>query len=72
MFKLVGHEEFTIDSSKCLIRVDPHGIFAYRYSLEVNGKPFRDFVQIQSKILKTWTIRGSDGEECRVVLGNFT
>jgi hypothetical protein len=25
--------------------VDPHGIFVYRYSLEVNGKPFRDFVE---------------------------
>ena len=69
MFKLVGHEEFNIDASKCRIRVDPYGLFAYRYSLEVNGKPFKDFVDIQSKILKTWTIKSVDGSDIRVVLG---
>jgi hypothetical protein len=71
MFKLVGSEEIVVDGSRCKIRVDPFGLFAYRYSLEVNGKPFKDFIEIQSKILKTWAIKSVDGSDIRVVLGEL-
>ena len=46
MFKLVGTEQFAINSSKgkkanCLIKIEPVGGFSYQYSLEVNGKPYK-------------------------------
>jgi len=71
MFKLVGHEDFKLDSTPCRVRIDPFGLFAYRYSLEVNGKPFRKFVERQSKILKTWTTKAPNGNKSRVVLGKI-
>lgn len=69
MFKLVGCEEFSVGESKCCIKIEPFGLFAYRYSLEVDGKPFKKFIERQSKILKTWTIKTVDGSDLRVVLG---
>ncbi|CAG7727728.1 unnamed protein product [Allacma fusca] len=68
MFKLVGAEEFKIGPSRAKIRVDPFGMFAYRYSLEVDGKPFKQFMEKQSKILKTWTVTTVDGTDLRIVL----
>lgn len=70
MFKLVGSEEFKIGGNKCSIKIEPFGLFAYRYLLEVDGKPFKKFIERQSKILKTWTIKTVDGSDLRVVLGN--
>ncbi len=72
MFKLVGCEEFQVGESKCCIKIEPFGLFAYRYSLEVDGKPFKKFIERQSKILKTWTIKTVDGSDLRVVLGKTT
>jgi len=69
MFKLVGSEDFKVGDSKCRINIEPFGLFAYRYTLEVNGKPFRQFIERQSKILKTWTIKTVDGTDFRIVLG---
>ena len=71
MFKLVGVEEFRVGQSNAKIRIDPCGMFAYRYSLEVDGKPFRQFMDKQSKILKTWTVTTVDGTDLRVVLGKL-
>jgi hypothetical protein len=70
MFKLVGCEEFKVGESQCRINIEPFGLFAYRYSLDVNGKPFKQFIERQSKILKTWTIKTVDGTDFRIVLGN--
>lgn len=40
----------------------------YSYSLWVNGKSYKQFVQSQSKILETWLAK-VEGEEYRIVLG---
>ncbi|ODN02218.1 Fas apoptotic inhibitory molecule 1 [Orchesella cincta] len=72
MFKLVGAEEFKIDKSVGRIKIDPVGIFAYRYCLEVDGKSFRQFIERQSKILKSWTTKTVDGTDLRVVLEKDT
>jgi hypothetical protein len=69
MFKLVGCEDFKVGESQCRVKIEPYGLFAYRYSLEVNGKPFKQFIERQSKILKTWAIKTVDGSDLRVVLG---
>ena len=52
MFKLVGKETFSLGQSNanCVIKIDPVGGFSYQYSLEVNGKPYKTFVEQQSKV----------------------
>ena len=52
MFKLVGTENFKVGKSNatCIIKIDPVGGFAYQYSLMVNGKPYKTFVEQQSKV----------------------
>lgn len=73
MFKLVGSEDFPIGKhSTGRIRIDPVGIFAYRYCLEVDGKSFRQFIERQSKILKSWTTKTVDGTDLRIVLEKDT
>jgi len=58
---------------KCIIsmiNVLQHYIgLKYSYSLWVNGKSYKQFVQSQSKILETWLAKVGN-EEYRVVLGN--
>jgi len=56
MFKLVGRETFEVGKTKCAVSIDALGTFAYEYTLEVNGKPFKKFTEQQSKILQTWTL----------------
>ena len=52
MFKLVGTETFKVgkSSATCVIKIDPVGGFAYQYSLMVNGKPYKTFVEQQNKV----------------------
>lgn len=73
MFKLVGTETFTVGGSEapCTIKIEPVGGFSYEYSLEVAGKPYKRFVETQSKIMKTW-ILPVDGAMYRVVLEKDT
>jgi len=75
MFKLVGQEAFSFGSKskphRGVIRIDPMGGFAYQYSLVIDGKPYKTFLDQQSKIMKTW-ILPVDGEMCRVVLEKDT
>ena len=56
MFKLVGNESFRVgkNNALCVIKVEPMGGFAYQYSLEVNGKPYKTFVEQQSKVTKKY------------------
>merc|ERR1712039_734679 len=69
MFKLVGTETFKVGKSNatCVIKIDPVGGFAYQYSLMVNGKPYKTFVEQQNKIMRTWVLP-VDGSMYRVVL----
>ena len=69
MFKLVGHESFTIGKAKCVIEIEAVSGFAYEYTLEVNGKSLQKFSENQSKIMKTWILT-VEGTPTRVVLGN--
>jgi len=52
MFKLVGKETFTIGKTgaNCVVKIEPVGGFAYQYSMEVNGKPYKTFAEQQSKV----------------------
>uniref|UniRef100_A0A1I7Z3A7 Fas apoptotic inhibitory molecule 1 n=1 Tax=Steinernema glaseri TaxID=37863 RepID=A0A1I7Z3A7_9BILA len=71
MFKLVGREIFELEGMRCLITVEALGIFAYEYSLEVNGKTFQKFREQQNKRLMTW-YADVEGKECRVCLEKET
>ena len=55
MFKLVGTETFKVGKSNatCVIKIDPVGGFAYQYSLLVNGKSYKTFVEQQNKVNHT-------------------
>ena len=68
MFKLVGQEHFTIKNAKCVINIEAVSGFSYEYSLEVNNKPLKKFLDNQSKIMRTWTC-SVGGEDTRIVLG---
>ena len=70
MFRLVGDELFTVGNARCLIKVEPVGGFSYSYSLEVNGKSYQQFSEIQSKVIKTWVVHVRN-ETFRVVLGKY-
>jgi len=52
MFKLVGKETFPIGKTgaNCVVKIEPVGGFAYQYSMEVNGKPYKTFAEQQSKV----------------------
>jgi hypothetical protein len=71
MFKLVGDEVFSVGNAHCLVKVEPVGAFSYSYSLEVNGKSYQRFSEIQSKAIKTWIVHVRN-ETFRVVLGEYT
>uniref|UniRef100_A0AC35FT84 Fas apoptotic inhibitory molecule 1 n=2 Tax=Panagrolaimus sp. PS1159 TaxID=55785 RepID=A0AC35FT84_9BILA len=66
MFKLVGRETFEINKRKCVISVDAIGIFAYEYSLTVDGKAYEKFQEQQRKALQVWNvpINGVDTRIC--------
>ncbi|CAL1685750.1 unnamed protein product [Lasius platythorax] len=67
MFRLVGDEVFMFNNTKFVIRVDPMPGLKYSYSLWVNGKSYKQFVQSQTKILETWLAKVGN-EEYRIVL----
>ncbi|XP_018346532.1 PREDICTED: fas apoptotic inhibitory molecule 1 [Trachymyrmex septentrionalis] len=67
MFRLVGDEVFMFNNIKFIIKVDPMPGLKYSYSLWVNGKNYKQFIQSQSKILETWLAKVGN-EEYRVVL----
>ncbi|XP_015177086.1 PREDICTED: fas apoptotic inhibitory molecule 1 [Polistes dominula] len=71
MFRLVGDELFTFNGTKFVIRVDPIPGFKYSYTLWVNGKNYKNFVQSQSKILKSWLTTIGDNEY-RILLDKQT
>ncbi|KAK2585617.1 hypothetical protein KPH14_010242 [Odynerus spinipes] len=71
MFRLVGDEVFTFGETKFVIRVDPIPGLKYSYTLWVNGKSYKNFIQSQTKILKSWSTKvGND--DYRIVLDKQT
>ena len=68
MFKLVGKEHFEIGGSKLLVSIDAASGFSYEYTLFVNGKPLKKFVENRKRTAKVWTVI-IGGIETRIVLG---
>ncbi|CAK9812780.1 Fas apoptotic inhibitory molecule 1 [Anthophora plagiata] len=71
MFHLVGDEVFTFNDNKFTIRIDPISGLKYSYTLWVNGKSYKNFVQAQSKILATW-LANVGNDEYRIILDKQT
>lgn len=51
-----------------MISIDSVGIFAYEYSITVNGKTYQKFREEQKKSLKLWQFKVAE-KETRVCLG---
>lgn len=70
MFKLVGKETFGVGKSdtKATINIDAVSGFAYEYTLEINGKSLKKYMENRSKVTSTWVLN-LDSIDCRVVLG---
>lgn len=73
MFKLVGKETFSVGNSdtKATINIDAVSGFAYEYTLEINGKSLKKYMENRSKVTSTWLLN-LDGMDYRVVLGEAT
>ncbi|KAL3287598.1 hypothetical protein HHI36_002067 [Cryptolaemus montrouzieri] len=69
MFKLVGEEIFSvgIQKAKCVLRVDPLPVFAFSYSLLVDGKSLEKFTEKQETTNRYWTVLTEKGRT-KVVL----
>ncbi|MBZ3886406.1 Fas apoptotic inhibitory molecule 1 [Sciurus carolinensis] len=73
MFKLVGKETFCVGAAKtkATINIDAISGFAYEYTLEINGKSLKKYMENRSKTTNTWVLH-LDGEDLRVVLEKDT
>uniref|UniRef100_H2MV15 Fas apoptotic inhibitory molecule a n=1 Tax=Oryzias latipes TaxID=8090 RepID=H2MV15_ORYLA len=73
MFKLVGKETFNVGQSdtKATINIDAVSGFAYEYTLEINGKSLKQYMENRSKVTSTWLLN-LDGSDCRIVLEKDT
>ncbi|XP_043549918.1 fas apoptotic inhibitory molecule a isoform X4 [Chiloscyllium plagiosum] len=73
MFKLVGKETFAVGATniKATINIDAISGFAYEYTLEINGKSLKKYMENRSKTTNTW-ILNLDGIDSRIVLGRCT
>ncbi|XP_048216243.1 fas apoptotic inhibitory molecule 1-like [Perognathus longimembris pacificus] len=73
MFKLVGKETFTVGAAetKATINIDAVTGFAYEYTLEINGKSLKKYMESRSKTTNTWVLH-LDGQDFRVVLEKDT
>lgn len=72
MFKLVGKETFNVGGTgtKATINIDAISGFAYEYTLEINGRSLKSYMENRSKITNTWLLN-LDGADCRIVLGKM-
>lgn len=70
MFKLVGKETFNVGAAKtkATINIDAVSGFAYEYTLEINGKSLKKYMENRSKTTNTWVL-SLGGMDYRVVLG---
>lgn len=71
MFRLVGSEVFHIgkNSKVAEITISSKGM-SFEYTLTVDGKPLKKFVQAQAKNTRTW-LPVVNGTSHRVVLGTY-
>lgn len=74
MFKLVGRQSFTIGKHKCEINIDTpqRRSFEYEYTLEVDGKSYEKFCEIQSKCLQSWSFTLGGDKQYRIALEKNT
>ncbi|ERE76186.1 fas apoptotic inhibitory molecule 1-like protein [Cricetulus griseus] len=72
MFKLVGKETFCVGAAKtkATINIDAVSGFAYEYTLEIDGKSLKKYMENRSKTTNTWVLH-LDGQDLRVVLGEL-
>lgn len=70
MFRLVGKESFNVGGKRATIHIEAVSGFQYEYTLEIDGKPLKKFVENRKKTAKVWTFL-LDGFETRMVLGEF-
>lgn len=72
MFKLVGKETFAVGKldTKATINIDAVSGFAYEYTLEINGKSLKKYLENRAKVTSTWLLN-LDGMDSRVVLGEL-
>nr|XP_031361306.1 fas apoptotic inhibitory molecule 1 isoform X3 [Lonchura striata domestica] len=73
MFKLVGKETFTVGATKtkAAINIDAVSGFAYEYTLEINGKSLKQYIENRLKTTNTW-ILNLGGTDYRIVLEKDT
>ncbi|XP_077584959.1 fas apoptotic inhibitory molecule a isoform X1 [Stigmatopora nigra] len=73
MFKLVGKETFVVGKldTKATINIDAVSGFAYEYTLEINGKSLKKYMENRAKMTSTWLLN-LDGTDSRVVLEKDT
>jgi len=73
MFKLVGEETFQFGSSnaKGKITIESVSGFTYSYSLMVNDKTLKKFIETQSKAMKAWHVH-LEGQHYRVAMEKDT
>lgn len=69
MFRLVGCEMFRLGRFQCRIDVEPDGFMGLVYTLQVDGNPIEQFLEMAKKNSITWTIQ-LNGNRHRIVLGN--
>ena len=70
MFRLVGKESFQVGTKRAFVKIDAIG-FVYEYTLNVDGKTLKKFVENRRKTTKTW-LPSLAGEHHRVVLEKDT
>ncbi|XDV36107.1 hypothetical protein PO909_005952 [Leuciscus waleckii] len=73
LFKLVGKETFPVGNTdtKATILIEAVTGFSYEYTLEINGKSLKTFLDNRSKISKTWALKLDDADY-RIVLEKDT
>ncbi|XP_015724152.2 fas apoptotic inhibitory molecule 1 isoform X2 [Coturnix japonica] len=73
MFKLVGKETFTVRASKtrATINIDAVSGFTHEYTLEINAKSPKKYMENRSKTTNTW-ILSLGGTDYRIVLEKDT
>ncbi|XP_055485479.1 fas apoptotic inhibitory molecule 1-like [Psammomys obesus] len=73
MFQLVGKETFCVGPSKtkATIHILSGKGYVFKYTLDIEGKSFKKYIENRSKMTNTWILH-LDGEHFRIVLEKNT
>ncbi|KAM9696130.1 fas apoptotic inhibitory molecule 1-like isoform 2-T2 [Dama dama] len=73
MFSLIGKETFCIGASKikATINIKPRCASSYDYTLEINGKSLKEYMESRKKTTNTWILH-LNSKDFRVVLEKDT